>query len=412
MNIHNHFSKIYFYLLPVWLLGVSFFYFHLIVFYILLTNVSVIKRLSIPAVIVFFFCLAYLFSLGVSFFTLDYEVQRYISSLYNWSYWIIAFTILAFFKSKTNIERLDTKQLAKGAKFFILTTFFVCFSSLFLTGTAGGSLHSALGVLLPEKLPPLILDSTALKFYVGDWINGESTVRYSGFGIYPTAAAWITFLAVCCLYMFDRKSSLSVFVLFSVIALIVVFMTASRIVLLALMVFYILQLVKPFILSSKGNIFIFFSISLFLLLIMLFIATGALDSTLNARQGSTDLRFLLYKVSFWEVVNANPILGVGVKPRLDGWDIPLGSHNTFLGVFVRTGIIGFLIVLTFFIYILFYFILNMRKGGFDGMALILTNLPILIFEDLDAPQSVCFVFFMLVSVSLFKVKSWGYKSNF
>lgn len=63
-----------------------------------------------------------------------------------------------------------------------------------------------------------------------------------------------------------------------------------------------------------------------------------LVSLLNSRQGSNNARFAVYSASLQETLKKSPIIGMGIKYMFNG--IPLGSHNTYIGIFYKTGILG------------------------------------------------------------------------
>ena len=126
------------------------------------------------------------------------------------------------------------------------------------------------------------------------------------------------------------------------------------------------------------------------------------DSIANAREGSTSTRMLLYNLAFQMATEINIYTGIGVKPR-GVLPLPIGSHSTWLGVFLKFGIVGVLLLCFFFISILKS---TIKLSFCDKTAfryLVATCLMIFLFfffEDIDAPQMVCFLFFTLLGMSI------------
>ena len=102
-----------------------------------------------------------------------------------------------------------------------------------------------------------------------------------------------------------------------------------------------------------------------------------------------------------------PILGHGHKPQPEGIPTPIGSHSTYLGVYYKTGFLGFLAFILFWINVLrrwwkqrtalaehkFLFPL----WFYGGLAL-WGGLFWMISEDLDAPPIVAFLYFITVGL--------------
>lgn len=69
----------------------------------------------------------------------------------------------------------------------------------------------------------------------------------------------------------------------------------------------------------------------------------------EARPGSSATRFEGYSTSITMVMEASPLIGIGVKPRLDDLNIPIGSHSSVISFLVRGGILGASLGLLFFL---------------------------------------------------------------
>jgi O-antigen ligase len=400
-RLPNLFFKI---IIPIWLLGFNFFFYHAISLYIFFKYRKSFNKLSPIAFILLIFSMIYMVSLVFSFAYFKYDLERYVSSIYNLSYWLMGFIIFNFY-SKEN--KINVIEISRNASVFIYVSFIIAIFSYFLTrgGTTTVGYESLLGYILPDGLPTLITDSSKLKFFNVDWLNGEKTVRFSGMGIYPTASAWIFFLGLFSLMFFSDEKINKIKIVTIAISIFLIAITASRIVLFSSVILVFLFINKKLI-FSKYIYLIFFVVSIISTLLLVFLQSiDFFDAVLSARQGSTDLRFLLYQMTYDTAMNVSPILGIGVKPRILGLEIPLGSHNSFLGILLRTGFVGLISFFVLLMYMIFYFFKNIKiDGGYAGLCLTIATIPILAFEDLDAPQVVCFGFFLLLACCNNRIK--------
>jgi O-antigen ligase len=97
---------------------------------------------------------------------------------------------------------------------------------------------------------------------------------------------------------------------------------------------------------------------------------------------------------------------MGAKPRENFLSIPVGSHSTYISVLYRVGIMGLLAFIAFQISCIFAWLrirINLigrdqhRLWSILGVALIAMSIW-MIGEDIDAPQLVAFLYFILVGI--------------
>ena len=69
-----------------------------------------------------------------------------------------------------------------------------------------------------------------------------------------------------------------------------------------------------------------------------------------------------YMLSFKIVMEENILTGIGVKPRFEHMLIPVGSHSTFVGLFVRGGALALVFAIFFFILVPSYRCLQIYKA--------------------------------------------------
>lgn len=113
---------------------------------------------------------------------------------------------------------------------------------------------------------------------------------------------------------------------------------------------------------------------------------------------SNATRSLLIQNSINFYWNESPVFGLGIKPIdreiLGGLPYPIGSHSTIVGSFVKSGLIGGLLLLLFYISLIskwikliFQFLLTsikFNKDVFYTSICIMTILIASFFEDIDA----------------------------
>jgi O-antigen ligase len=98
---------------------------------------------------------------------------------------------------------------------------------------------------------------------------------------------------------------------------------------------------------------------------------------------------------------SNPLLGLGLKPRIDAINVPIGSHSTYIGTFIKSGFLGIFFLFSW----IFMSLLKLSKSAPTSNLMyklclfsILTIFLWMITEDIDAPQFVSFTFFILLGI--------------
>jgi O-antigen ligase len=148
-----------------------------------------------------------------------------------------------------------------------------------------------------------------------------------------------------------------------------------------------------------------------MVVLALICAIVAFDPTLEStvqqaaeyRSGSTEERALSYRTGIEKTLAEDAVIGIGIKlmdeSTMTTIGIPVGSHSTFVSLFVKGGIVGFtaavmgLVVLPLFMWIRAFFVLNVSsplQKKLKSEAAILFNLQCLLwfwmaFDDIDAP---------------------------
>jgi len=401
---------IYYFLLfyPIaWILGTSFFYFHLISLTLVLllfsqsTTWNIQTRGAFPAILLSAYVFVYLLSIVIN--SSGSSVTRIAAAYYNLSVWTVG--IVAFFAG-LKINRLDARPVLGKVAVSMFATLAIAGAIVWLFWYFGGIYRLAFNTpvwLIVERYLPysLIQSSATLSLIEPDWRFGNLAPRTAVLGPYATATA-ATFLIFLPFYLSWRPPKLPIRCLkwlvcgLAVMAFWFAFSRAALVILLVSTIIILLTS-RRWIQTGAGILVIMLCI---ISLPFLGIITA---SFVEIRTGSSEQRFQLYEYQTEEVYERSPVIGLGVKERIGPFDVPLGSHSTYLGAIYKTGFLGGILVLGFQLVVLGSWIIQsisarsredrsvLRQYGFAILSIMLWMTG----EDIDAPQLVSFVYFFL-----------------
>ncbi|MCX7973224.1 MAG: O-antigen ligase family protein [Candidatus Aminicenantes bacterium] len=406
-------------LLPFWwILGIKFFIFHLISLLGLL-KILISKRshkINIPreAYILILFIIIYAVAIGANLKAAPFT--RILASLYNLTFWIMGVFILIIVFNELNKSFIFS--FFKIFSFIGLITGIISLISIiaWFKGYQNQQIESLLGNVLNLKNlseAQLLYASIKPTIVATDWILGRRVPRLYIFEVYPTAIGILMVFAIVITliyYKISKKKWLKIALIFEGIALLA---SWSRVAILLAIVSVILI---NWFLNKKKNLY-YFLIVLFLLIFMI-ISFVIPPSTGFAflyefRKSSSDYRTELYKVTLKEAMK-KPILGHGIKPRIQNFSVPIGSHSMYLGVLLKTGFLGLCVFALFWIMVIGQWwnykpLLEQRLYRDESYLnylwlgtgiIIFDGLLWMFFEDLDAPVIVAFVYFLIVAIAL------------
>ena len=251
------------------------------------------------------------------------------------------------------------------------------------------------------------LDSLDLSLTASDWLNSQQTVRVVVLAPYPTALAGtalgLMVLAHTWIYPGSRAG-----ILLLLAAVATALTSASRmgiasVVLYAMMLLWLRLPLRA--IQKVALAFVLMALA-FVGLWVSGIAEAIGQRILDARSDSTLLRFLVYQESIARALGNNPLIGEGVKVRgLTGF-IPLGSHSTYIGLFYRGGLVTLAVAFAAGLMIASG-ALAMRNSGDPWLrsrshvviAGVTSFGAFLAIADIDAPQFLCMLFFLIVSIT-------------
>lgn len=376
----------------VWLIGLSAFYIQTVAIVIALSGCIKHYRFHwalIPLLLyIFVYCLSVLLNFQTS------GLDRIIGSVYNLSYWVSGVLIAQYALQNGCNYKVDFNERFSG---ILLSVVFALMVVLKLVGAAPITLPTLASFLVnPDSVPELIGDTLRLPLLNQEWYFGEMSTRFSILSPYANACASAIYLLFIFATRNESKVSLS-FIVLLVMAFSVVYSTNSRSV---IAIFSVYLLYVGFLKVSRGiGLVPVIALSLCLVCSVVLVFGHVLldfaEGVFQSRAGSNSLRFQSYIQAINLTIGTNPVLGIGVKPN-DGLGIPLGSHSTLIGVFVKTGLIGVLCISAYFVALAALW-LRARGCSFAERKFVMGIMVFslyFIFEDIDAPQFTCFLYFL------------------
>jgi len=335
-------------LIPLWwVLGAGVAVFHLAALLIALRR----PRCLVPASLFQVWLLGLIallsFSLVVFLFKDATEMGRLVGAFNNISILGIGYCFFSFFRYGFARDSKQVVMLSKKLGWLSKCSFAlggVAVFCLVVMHASEVSFPTALGLITP-KMDNLIGLYQRADLVAIDWFSESSVPRLTVLSANPTSSAALVALGwFIVLGAISAKSNWRALVGFFAISLIVA-ATLTR----GAMAGIVLGLVLWLFLIA-GPKLRFSTIPLVPLVIVGLLATASdgLDRANSAREASSETRLASYRMSYEVTMDESPVIGLGIKPRVDSLVIPLGSHSTVLSTLVRGGLLGLMLGLTTF----------------------------------------------------------------
>lgn len=391
-----------------WALGLNLFMYHasafLIFSHLLYTRMRENRGLYIPPSSVFFFLIFIAYAFTIVIHAPSGDGSRILAAGYNLSFWLMGSALIVLI---ANVFSLDAiKPIFKAFTYLAWASAFVA-AAMLAAWFAGIKTVSFATPLYPLTAiigrTTLVETSLMVRPLLFDWFASMSQPRFNVFSPYPTAGGaiiMISLLVILSQARLEKKTLNYRFLILFGINLLALFMTLSRMCILAfafsLIVTYIVGK-KHFILWLMLFVFIFIGSLPFLI--------QAMEFMLSLRQGSNDSRMALYRMSIEQLQGMEWLVGKGLKPRYEFKAFPLGSHSTYVSLLYKTGLLGFLIFCASQISLIWrWFCLknsavaeNEHYYFWQALGLVILSMSLwMITEDIDAPQLLAFLYFSMV----------------
>lgn len=328
------------------------------------------------------FLLIYGIAIVVNTLAGDHDLSRVFAAVNTWAITAVALVMYHFCRHNP----IDLHRLGKLALYNL--GILICLWLVYFL-TKGNSVFNIMGHALSGA----------------DWINGLYTPRFLGYMDYANLVVFAVLFFYALALIFLKGRTLVTLALTALLFL-VVESTNSR---TGLMLYLILFLAY-FLFETQNHFFKFYKERKFVLLSMIIVITllisvagfsyivKILESIMGMREGSNNMRSMIYGQSLSIMWKKSPIIGIGIKDMLG--DYPLGSHSTYIGVFYKAGILGGSIYLICMIATACRLLLSKdpsRRIVTLKICLLCVMLT-MIFEDIDGANWCICIFYMLLGI--------------
>lgn len=343
-------------------------------------------KLNIISIFLILYCIIYGISININLFNNNLENERIFSGYANWLLWIISTIFYVVLSNK----KISYNAFVKiYFKIMIFLVFLVLISSIF---------YFVIGI--PE------FSIMGRFLYISSWYIDSMQLRFMGFNDYANLIAFISlFLIPFCIFYINslRVNKFSKVLLFSIIH-IPLFLSLSRTVFLLIFFIYALFFTGHLLVKKSINSILISIILLIVFLLFLFYNSKEVAdfflTVLNSREGSTDTRKDIVKISIERVTQGNlftNIFGYAFKEQ-SIFGIPYGSHSTFVGAYYKTGALGLSFIILIFSLIILKKVKeilssNIVKEKLFNSFLIGITLFFLV-EDIDGASWLIFLYFI------------------
>lgn len=391
-----------------WMLGVNIVVFQAVAL-IVLAKMMVIKRKT-GCKIIIPYCLlpliglaaTYAFSLAVN--ASGFSAGRVMAGVNNLSVWIVGIIVIAFIYNF--FEEAHITAVAKAL--FILGRITIVFSIsailLWILFKREIVVFSPVYYLVPGSLKEefdLLKQSTELVFVGTDWFSLKSIPRIAAFFPYPVALGGAMLMTIpVSTFVIRNKGKLHRWLNFTLLQ-IPLLLSISR---LSILAFWGVNGVAGLLRRKRVLLLSVLLIAVPLVVINIGSMLGAYDYILKLREASSLNRFSLYGDTI-SLALKSPVIGWGIKPTHDTLLIRIGSHSTYIGLLYKTGMLGLLFYTVFLVSV---GVKCMRNAKGCGAGTLSGCLAVAFFsmvlwqlgEDIDAPQNVAFIYFVVVGMIL------------
>lgn len=335
-------------LIPLWwVLGAGVVVFHLAALLVVLRR----PRCLVPASLfqVWLLLLIALLSLSLVVFLFEdaTEVNRLVGAFNNISILGVGYCFFSFFRHGFARDTQQVVVLSKKLGWLSKCSFAlggVAVFALVVMHASEVSFPTALGLITP-KMDNLIGLYQRADLVAIDWFSESSVPRLTVLSANPTSSAALVAIGwFIVLGAISAKSNWRALLGFFAISLIVA-ATLTRGAMAGIALGLLLWL---FLIAGPKLRFSIIPLVPLVIVGLLATASDGLDRANSAREASSETRLASYRMSYEVTMDQSPVIGLGIKPRVDNLVIPLGSHSTVLSTLVRGGLLGLMLGLTTF----------------------------------------------------------------
>lgn len=393
-----------------WLSGCSVFIYQAVTFLVFLKILILLTMnrkpviLPQPSLWLGYFLIAYLSSVFLN--SASHNSQRIFASFNNFSFFLMGFLLIAII-ANCDIRKVIPLLLRTGRTLcFVTGVFTLLVAFLWFWKRQEIETTAWLGHFFPSLLSyPYFYMLLTIKPIMLDWQIGDFP-RVSVYSLAHIASgglmAMLLPLFIACYHFKKRIRSVSFFLIF-LIAVSPLLFSLSRTAISA----FIGAAVLVHVLEQRNKLLIALISALLALLISNYLYSG-IEWMINVRGDSTLGRLAIYREALEIVVENNLLMGMGVRMREGFTMMAVGSHSTYVGLLLVTGILGVTLFLLFqgSVFVRWYRLKkNLRTEEekicwkYFGMSLV-GGTGSLLTSSLDALPFIAFTYFLIVAVIL------------
>jgi len=204
-------------------------------------------------------------------------------------------------------------------------------------------------------LPGVLAEYARAVVVITDWTKAGAGPRVHGFGLYATEGALLVALAgsLAAVQLHKARRWVLLTALAEAATLAALVLMASRTTLLG---YVVSSALLGGLMGRRSLPALVAGMPVILLAAGLAATAGPglvadLFSSINeSRAGSSETRFLSYRLAIDMVLEQNPLTGLGIKPRDPSLlEVPIGSHSTFVSVFTKGGFLALAFLASFYV---------------------------------------------------------------
>lgn len=333
------------------------------------------------------YSLLHLLSIVINMAFGKHEMSRIFAALNTDFIWIISIVLFSLAYQKR--KQINMNKIGKYCVANILILFALFLASVFFN---------------IETVNFLLFKGILLE---NDWTSSGAQLRFRGFMEYATLVGLfvVMLFPIALKYIVEIRKKTITGLFFIILAYVPIYACASR---TGILIGLLVCLLGTYYVVAQMNVMNTQKTPICVCAIMLVVVLAAINfrtiyeeiyNVVMMRGNSTSMRSIIYQTSISKVLDQSPLIGLGIKDLISGY--PLGSHNTYVGVFYKTGIIGCM----FFLWGLYLMIREgwrrkkQTKDSFTFFCRILFW-AMLATEDLDGANWLIAMFFVSEALSL------------
>lgn len=399
-----------FLLTPIWwVLGLNIYIYQFIVFLsfpnLLLAASQKGYVLKIPLSIKWFFLFLVLYLSSILLNYSEQDTQRVFASFNNFSLFLMGLGLMViFFNCHTKGGIINLLKISKNLT-IISGSIAIFFITIYFYGQKRFEFCSFTGKMFPSLLEyPFFYNLLLIKGAVPDWPL-KNILRIGIYSLVNTATGGFMLAILPMTIAYYKLKSTNTIIKKGICIIVLFIGMVPLIASFSRMAIFSLILASFFVfLIGKNRKLIYILIVIVVLFFAFQYLYDALIWLLHFRETSTNIRTEIYKESIKFVFEINPILGIGVKPREHFTMRALGSHSTYVGLLVVSGIFGLVafIAFQFSIFICWYRLKKriltnnqMIIWKYLGISFISMTLWLLT-DSLDALPFITYAYFIII----------------